>query len=69
MIPDLTNPLWRDALKSSSALAGASLATRMVVARLRVRVSNDPGQLADAARELHDYFVGNRNAVGEIAAL
>ncbi len=67
MIPDSNDPRWKRILTEASTPGGLSLATRMLLARLRTRVSQEPSTISGAIGELRDYYAGNRNALGEIS--
>ena len=42
MIPDLSDPRWKRVLTSNSDLSSASLATRILISRLRQVLEPDP---------------------------
>ena len=68
MIPAPTDPRWARLLKSNSDLASASLATRILVSRLRREVTRSPAVLEASIAELRDFFQKNAFAAKDIAA-
>ncbi len=69
MIPQSNDPRWRMVLTTSSDIAAASLATRILIARLRREVAQTPSALAAKVEELRDFFGKNSFAVPDIARL
>lgn len=67
MIPDLSDPRWRRVLTSESDLGAASLATRILVARLRREVRAQPASLAAKIDELRAFLLKNSFAVKDVA--
>ncbi len=67
MIPDPTDPCWQRAITSEKDLAGAALATKILLTRLRREAKSDPGSLKAKISELHSYFASNSFAAGDIA--
>ena len=66
----LPNPMkLRALITSESALASASLATRIVVGRLRIEVRNNPGLLDAKVQELVSFARDNSYAATELAQL
>ena len=69
VLPPLDDPRWQRTLLSSSDLTSVSLATRLLVARLRREVARDPGRLETAVDELRGFFAKNESARLDIASL
>ncbi len=69
MIPDESNPCWRRALTTEKDLAGAVLATKLLVARLRRELRASPSALNTKILELRGYFEKNTFAIKDIALL
>ena len=67
MIPDLADPRWKRVLTNDSDLSSASLATRILISRLRREVSDAPATLAAKIGELRDFVAKNSFAVGDVA--
>jgi hypothetical protein len=67
MIPAPSDARWTRAVTSASDLSKATLATRMLVSRLRREVSRDPGKAAQCARELHAFMSENGFAQDDVA--
>ena len=67
MLPAPNDGCWARVLSSGSDLADVSLATRLLISRLRREVSGDPGALSGAAAELRDFFAKNPFAQPDIA--
>ncbi len=67
MIPDLSDPRWARVLTSQSDLSSASLATRILITRLRREVAAAPAMLAAKAGELRDFVAKNSFAVADVA--
>jgi hypothetical protein len=67
MIPELADPRWQRVLTSSSDLSAASLATRILIARLRREVADAPAALAAKMGELRDFVVKNPFAAADAA--
>lgn len=59
----------RRALTSGEDLGSVSLATRMLVSRLRREVAADPAALPAAVAELNDFFAANPSAQPDLAHL
>ncbi|MEI4484789.1 hypothetical protein V8J36_01180 [Frigidibacter sp. MR17.14] len=68
MIPDLSDPRWKRVLTSESDLGSASLATRILVTRLRREVKVAPGSIGAKIGELRDFVTKNGFAVADVAA-
>ncbi|MBZ4022315.1 hypothetical protein CKO11_07570 [Rhodobacter sp. TJ_12] len=67
MIPDLNDPRWKRVLTSDSDLSSASLATRILISRLRREVSEAPATLSAKMGELRDFVAKNSFAMGDLA--
>ena len=67
MIPDTSDPRWKRVLTSNSDLSSASLATRILVTRLRREVSGAPAALAEKIAELHAFITKNSFARADAA--
>lgn len=67
MVPDASDPRWRRVLTSESDLAAASLATRILVTRLRRDVKASPATLNDQIAELRSFVAKNAFAVADAA--
>ncbi|WP_138464979.1 hypothetical protein [Poseidonocella sp. HB161398] len=61
--------VFRRTLTSNKDLGGASLATKILVTRLRRQVSDTPSALDQAIRELSSYFDKHQFASKDMAAL
>ena len=69
MIPDMSDPRWRRVLTNDSDVARASLATRILLTRLRGEVRKSPGDLPAKIAELHGFITKNNFAQGDVALL
>lgn len=67
MIPDLSDPRWKRVLTSNSDLSAASLATRILISRLRREVAEAPAALAGKVGELRDFVAKNPFALADAA--
>lgn len=67
MIPDASDPRWKRVLTSNSDLSAASLATRILISRLRREVASAPGTLGAKIGELRDFIGKNSFAVADVA--
>ena len=67
MIPDLSDPRWKRVLTNNSDLSAASLATRILISRLRREVAEAPGTLIGKIGELRDFVAKNPFAVADAA--
>ncbi|MDV7269301.1 hypothetical protein RYZ20_00125 [Thioclava sp. A2] len=67
MIPDATDPRWTRVLTSESDLSATSLATRILISRLRREVASAPATLAAKIGELRDFVGKNAFAVADVA--
>lgn len=56
-------------LQSDQDLSNVSLATRIVVGRLRIELQNEPGQIDAKIRELVSFVTENDYAAAELAAI
>ncbi|MEI4473036.1 hypothetical protein [Frigidibacter sp. MR17.24] len=68
MIPDLSDPRWKRVLTSEAELGSASLATRILVNRLRREVKAVPGSIGSKSAELRDFVTRNSFALADISA-
>lgn len=59
----------RTLITSDSALSSASLATRIVVGRLRIEVRNNPGLIDAKVHELAAFARDNSYAAADLAQL
>jgi len=66
--PPTSDPRWRNLLLGDEARF-ESLATELVVLRLREVVRSDAGCTQSAIEELHRYFVTNSFAVEDLISL
>lgn len=67
MIPSPSDPCWNRALSSDSDLSSASLATRILVSRLRREFRAAPADASRHIAELHKFFEKSSFAVKDIA--
>lgn len=67
MIPDTSDPRWKRVLTAESDLSSASLATRILITRLRREVASAPASLAAKVSELHDFVTKNTFAHADAA--
>ncbi|PTV95535.1 hypothetical protein C8J27_104171 [Rhodobacter aestuarii] len=67
MIPDLNDPRWKRVLTNDSDLSSASLATRILITRLRREVADAPATLSAKMGELRDFVAKNSFAVADVA--
>lgn len=67
MIPDISDPRWKRVLTTQSDLSAASLATRILVSRLRREVAGAPASLGAKIGELRDFIQKNAFAVADVA--
>lgn len=67
MIPDTNDPRWKRVLTSETDLSSASLATRILITRLRREVAAAPASLAAKIGELRDFVGKNGFAVADAA--
>lgn len=67
MIPDASDPRWKRLVTTDADISRASLATRILVSRLRADVRRDPGTLASRISELREFFKKNDFAQRDIA--
>jgi len=64
-----TAAVFRRTLTGQKDLSGASLATKILVTRLRREVAANPGVLGGAVQELTTYFQKHQFASSDIKAL
>ncbi len=67
-IPSLMDPRWRRALTGDEPKV-TSLATRLLISRLRDDVRRDPSAMNDAVSQLHGFFSANAFAARDLSAL
>lgn len=67
MIPAPNDGCWQRVLRSQSDLSNVSLATRLLVSRLRRESASDPASLPGKIAELREFFTKNAFAQGDIA--
>lgn len=67
MVPVATDPRWQRVLTSNTDLSSASLATKILITRLRREVSGAPATLQTKIDELRAYFEKNAFAHGDFA--
>ncbi|OOY33019.1 hypothetical protein [Thioclava sp. F36-6] len=68
MVPGADDPRWKRVLTSQSDLSAASLATKILIARLRREVAASPASLGDKIAELREFVAKNAFAAGDVAA-
>lgn len=67
MISDMNDPRWSRVLTSDADLSAASLATRILVTRLRREVAAAPTTLSAKIAELRDFVAKNAFASADVA--
>jgi hypothetical protein len=67
MIPDPSDPRWRRVLTSQSDLSAASLATRILISRLRREVELTPSSILENVALLRAFFIKNSFAHADFA--
>jgi len=67
-VPSVTDPRWRRALSGAEPKV-SSLATKLLLTRLRDDVRRDPTATGPAVTQLHDFFAANAFAARDLAAL
>lgn len=67
MIPDSNDPRWRRVLTTQSDLSAASLASRILISRLRREVEGSPASLAEKIAVLRAFFAKNSFAHADFA--
>ncbi|WP_298282487.1 hypothetical protein [Acidocella sp.] len=67
-VPAQTDPRWQRALTGAEPKV-SSLATRLLITRLRDDVRRDPKVLGPCITQLHGFFVANSFAARDLAAL
>lgn len=68
-IPPANNILWSRIVAGTSNPDISTLATRLLITRLRISVSNQETNLLNAALELHRFFVKNKFAHRDLSAI
>ncbi|WP_439103600.1 hypothetical protein [Celeribacter marinus] len=66
MVPPATDPRWTRVLQSETDLSAASLATKILITRLRREVRNVPADLTAKIGDLRAYFEKNAFAQADI---
>lgn len=69
MIPNSNDPLWTRALSTENDVSSASLATKILLTRLRREVKASPNSIGSKIDELRKYFETNAFAQKDIALL
>lgn len=69
MVPAPNDGCWKRVLQSQSDLSNVSLATRLLVSRLRREISGNPGALPGKINELREFFSKNAFAQADIAKM
>lgn len=69
MIPPASDAIWRRVLTSESDLSKASLATRILMGRLRREVGSDRKNMDRCVGELRGFFETNTFATRDLAHL
>lgn len=67
MVPPVNDPRWTRVLQSDSDLSAASLATKILITRLRREVKTAPATLSAHISDLRAYFEKNAFAQSDIA--
>jgi hypothetical protein len=67
MVPEPNDPRWKRVLTTDSDLSSASLATRILITRLRREVAGAPAALAAKIAELHGFVSKNSFAHADAA--
>lgn len=67
MVPAPNDPRWQRVLTSENDIAQASLATKILITRLRRETKAAPGNLNAAITELRGYLEKNAFAQADIA--
>jgi hypothetical protein len=68
-IPPVTDPRWRQVLTGARNPELRTLATRLLVTRLKIAVKGNRMPLDAAAAELRQFFVVNSFAQRDLAAI
>ncbi len=66
MIPDTSDPRWKRVLTNESDLSSTSLATRILVSRLRRDVQGSAAALPGAVSELRAFMAKNSFAQADM---
>ncbi|MGH1367793.1 MAG: hypothetical protein ACRBCL_04195 [Maritimibacter sp.] len=67
MVPGSNDPRWTRILSSESDLSAASLATKILLTRLRREVKSSPSAMGEKIGELRAYFEKNSFAQKDLA--
>ncbi|WP_342249021.1 hypothetical protein [Sphingomonas sp. OTU376] len=68
-IPLADNMLWSRILSGATNPDIKTLATRLIITRLRISVRNQETNLPNASLELRNFFVSNKFAHRDLAAI
>jgi len=68
-LPPVDDQLWARLLTGEINPDIKTLATRLILTRLRIDVANDRSALPRAAQELQRFFAGNKFAHRDLAAI
>ena len=69
LLPPSDHQLWTRLLTGESNPDIKTLATRLIITRLRIEVANDRTVLPRAVQELRRFFTGNKFAHRDLAAI
>jgi hypothetical protein len=68
-VPAKSDPRWRTLLEGAQDPQLSTLATKLMVQRLRQAVKRDPTSLSASIAEIHDFFTTNAFAHRDLAVL
>jgi len=68
-VPNITDDVLQRAISSSSDLSNTSLATKILLTRLRREAASEPGSMPSKIQELKAYFAKHSFAARDLAAL
>lgn len=68
-VPPADHVLWNQIISGTSNPDIKTLATRLLITRLRISVKTQGANLSDATLELHNFFVNNKFAHRDLAIL
>jgi len=69
LLPPIDHQLWARLLSGESNPDIKTLATRLIITRLRIEVANDRTVLPRAVQELRRFFTGNKFAHRDLTAI
>ena len=69
LLPSIDHQLWARLLTGESNPNIKTLATRLIITRLRIEVANDRTVLPRAVQELRRFFAGNQFAHRDLTAI